>query len=143
MCQAAGGNCYTVGIMLKPKSIATLDAIIANPKISNTQAYLDNHGTTSRRSGEVGANKLMRKVEAQIYLKKHVQMAKKNIVDIAGDKNIKADTRLKANFDILDRNLGKAIQKTVSENTNLNINVEASKELADKFTEFMRSNTAT
>lgn len=127
---------------LKPKSIATLDTIISDPKKSHTQAYLDNHKTTHRRTGEVEAHKLLRKPEAQVYLQKHVQMARNKIVQLSSSSS-KEDIQLKASIDILDRTTGKAIQRSVTENTNLNINVEASKELGDKFTEFMRHNTAT
>jgi hypothetical protein len=66
-------------------------------------------------------------------------MAIKNIVAIASDIDVKAETRLKANQDILDRTIGKAIQKTEVKQENINLNIEASQELADNFAEYLKS----
>lgn len=126
---------------LKPKSIAVLDEIIKHPEITQTEAYLRHHPTTNRNTARAEAAKLTAKPSSQIYLNKHVQMAKKTIVQIANDESVKPDTRIKAAQDILDRTEGKAIQRSINENHNLNVNVEATQELNDAFTAFLRDYT--
>lgn len=127
--------------MMKPKTKEFLDLLATDPKIDQTEAYLATHKTTNRNTARSEASKTIAKPSSQIYLKKHVSMAKRTIVDIAMNSD-KDETRLKASQDILDRTDGKAIQKTINQNTNLNLNIEASKELADNFTEFLKSQTS-
>lgn len=127
--------------MLKPRTKAFVDLLDGNSKLSQTEAYIQTHTTNNRASGAVEASKLLRKPNVIIYRRKHAQMAVRNIVDLASDKRVHEATRLKANIDILDRFDGKPIQKVVTENTNLNINVEASKELGEDFTRFLKGKT--
>lgn len=126
---------------MKPKTKAFADKLLADPKISPTQAYLDTHQTTNRTTATVEASKNLRKPNVRIYMNKHIKMAGTNIVDMASDKTIKAETRLKANQDILDRTVGKAIQRSINENTNINLNIEGSKELSEAFTAFLNGST--
>lgn len=125
---------------MKPKTKAFLDKLISDPKISQTDAYLETHATTNRATARAESSTSLAKPSSQIYLRKHIQKAKENIIEIA-NKSDKDETRLKASIEILDRSLGKSIQRTESQNTNLNINLEASKELADNFTAFLKQNT--
>lgn len=126
---------------MKPNTIAFADALIANPKKSHTQAYLDTHRTTNRNVARSEAAKTIAKPSVQIYLKKHANRAKERMLELVESR--KEDIALRASVDILDRTYGKAVQRQQSENTNLNINVEASKELADNFADFMKRKTAT
>lgn len=125
---------------MKPKTKAFADKLLNDSKISHTQAYMDTHGTTNRKAANVQATKTLAKPSVQIYMKKHIKLATENIVEKLNSE--KEDISLKASIEILDRSLGKSIQRTESQNTNLNINLEASKELADNFTAFLKQNTA-
>lgn len=126
---------------LKRRTIEFADRLLADPSISQTQAYLDTHETNNKDTARIQASRLLTKPSVQIYLKKHVQMAKQNIVMMASDESVKPDTRLKANQDILDRAVGKPTIRTESTNTNLNLNIEASQELNDQFTAFLKAKT--
>jgi len=126
---------------LRPKSKATLDELIANPKISQVDAYLKHHKTTSRPTARAHAARLTAKDNSKIYTAAHVGIAKKNIVHMASDNSVQPATRLKANQDILDRNEGKPTIKTISTTRNLNINIEASEQLKSQFTEFLKQKT--
>jgi hypothetical protein len=125
---------------MKPRTKAFADALLKDPSKSQTQAYIDTHDTNNHETAKVQGSKLANKPTVRIYMKKHEEKAKRRIAEMLDSD--KPDMVLKAATDILDRNLGKAIQRSVSENTNLNLNIEASKEMADNFTEFLRQNTS-
>lgn len=131
---------------LMPKTKEFLDLVVTDRKISRTQAYLDTHETNNRATAKNAASKLINRPASQIYLKKHLELAKSNKIQIMNDamKSEKTADRELANKvaeQIMDRELGKAVQRQISENKNLNINVEASQELSDKFTEFLLKST--
>lgn len=126
---------------MRPKTKQFLDIVASDNKIDQTDAYLATHKTTNRNTARSEASKTIAKPSSQIYLKKHVSMAKRVMVEIALSGERDGD-RIKAATDILDRNTGKAIQKVESTNTNLNINIEASKELGDEFTAFLKDKTS-
>lgn len=123
---------------MKPKTKEFADKVLSDPKISNTQAYIDTHQTNDRNSAKANASKLLAKANVKIYMKKHEQMAKNKIVSLLSSKD---ETALKAAQDILDRNFGKSVQRQVSQNTNINLDIPASKELADNFEQFMKHST--
>jgi hypothetical protein len=124
---------------IKPKTKAMLELMANNPTINQTNAYMQTHQTTNYQSAAASASALLKTPNVIIYREKQVQMAIKNIVAIASDIDVKAETRLKANQDILDRTVGKAIQKTEVKQENINLNIEASQELADNFAEYLKS----
>lgn len=128
-------------IKLRPKTKAFVDLLDSNPKMTQTEAYLKTHKTTKVSTAVVEASKTLSKPNVIIYRKKHAQMAVRNIVDMASDKSIHEATRLKANVDILDRFVGKAVQKVESSSVNLNVNVEASEQLNQQFTEFLKQSS--
>lgn len=125
---------------LRPKTIKFIELLEKDSKLSHTQAYLDTHQTTNRHAANVEASKLLAKPSVIIYRKKHEELAKRVVVEIALKADKPAD-RLKAAQDILDRNLGKAIQHVESNSTTVNLNVEASQELNDQFTRFLTQST--
>ena len=124
---------------LQPNVKAFANKLLDNPKISATQAYLDTHTTTNRRTANDLASKALRNPKVMIYMQKHAERAKERIVELVESK--KEDIALKASFDIMDRTYGKAIQRQESNNTNVNLNVEASQELSDNFLNFLKQTT--
>lgn len=116
------------------------DLLLKDPKISQTDAYIATHKTKSKQNANIQASKLLAKPSVQIYMQQHETLAKETVVDIMNNSQ-KDDTRLKAAFDVLDRNLGKAIQKSENQNVNLNLNIEANKELSENFTDFLKKKT--
>lgn len=96
--------------MLKPKSRQVLDKLAGDAKLSATEAYLQVHKTTNRRSATSNAYKLLRKPEAQIYLQKHVDNARSSIVKLSKEAKNEG-VRLSASQDILNREYGTATQR--------------------------------
>jgi hypothetical protein len=107
-------------LRLKPKSKATIDEILANPDISNTEAYIRHHKTDNRASARASVAKLLAKPNVIGYKDAAVKKAKNRIVELVDSNN--DNTALKAAQDIIDRNEGKAIQK--SENVSRVIEVK-------------------
>lgn len=107
---------------LKPKSIATLDEIIANPKQSNTDAYIKTHPTVNRNSARATVAELLAKPSAQIYLQKHVSLAKEKIVSLTRDG--KDEVAIRAAQDILDREYGKAKQSVEMHTTGVTLTID-------------------
>lgn len=126
---------------LRPKTKAFVDRLVSNPKLSQTQAYLQTHQTNNPVTAKVEASKLLSKPNVKVYKASVERLARQTVTEIMLDKSVKADTRLKASQDILDRNIGKAIQKTETKSTSVNVNLEASKELSDNFTAFLKQQT--
>lgn len=112
---------------LKPKSIATLDEIIANPKAPNTDAYLKTHPTISRDSARASVAELLAKPSAQIYLQKHISLAKQKIVHLTRDG--KDEVALRAAQDILDREYGKAKQSVEMHTTGVTLTIDLTSSL--------------
>ena len=104
---------------IKPKTRAMVDLIESNPKISQTQAYIDTHSTVNRKAASVEASKLLAKPSVIGYRQSAVKKAKRRIVTLVDSGN--ESIALKASQDIIDRNEGKSIQKT--ENTSQVIHV--------------------
>lgn len=125
---------------MKPKTKQMVDLLMADPKLSQTEAYIRTHRTTNRNVARSEASKTLSKPSIQIYMKKHTEIAKRRIVALTGSE--KQDVALRAAQDILDRTYGKATQKQESQSINLNLNVEASDELAQGFEAYMKSSTA-
>lgn len=127
-------------VKLKPNSKAMANFEIENPKETKTDAYLATHKTTNRATARAEASKLTAKPSYQIYKQEQVDQAKVNILDLANNAENES-VKLKANQDVIDRNEGKATQKQITENTNLNINVEADQKLSKDFMAFMKAKT--
>lgn len=126
---------------LRPKTKAFVDKVLSDPKISHTQAYLATHGTTNANSAKATASQLLAKPNVIIYMKKHEQLAKQTMIEAMRDTEAKWADRISAARDVLDRNLGKPTIRTEVETKNLNINVEASVELGNDFTMFLKGKT--
>lgn len=119
---------------LRRKTKLFLDKVIENPKMSAADAYIATHETNNKAAAAVHATRLLHKPSARVYLEKHSKLAKRKIVELVGSN--REEIALKASIDIMDRTYGKAVQR--SENSNVNVNVEASAEVRDRFTEFLK-----
>lgn len=113
---------------MKPKTKAFADALAADPKLSQTDAYLMTHETQTRTTAAQNASQLLRKPTVQLYLEKHRDLARKTQVNILQKANKKQDDlawqTLASNVaeKVLDRTDGKPL--TTTNNLNININVE-------------------
>lgn len=135
---------------MQPQTKAFLDKLIEDPKIDQTQAYLDTHivratpSNPQRKMAGDNASRLMARSSSRVYMKKHIKMAKETAVEVLENarryKNKIAFQRLAADQAerIMDRELGRPIARVEQQNTNINLNVEGSKELSDQFTEFLK-----
>lgn len=132
---------------LKPKTKAMLELMDSNPKLSQSTAYLMTHETKSKETARANASRLLASANVKIYRQNTEQMAKRIVVDVAshasGRRKQPAFQRLAldAANSILDRNLGKPTIKQETQATSLNLNVEASQELNDAFTAFLKDST--
>jgi len=107
---------------LTRKQKAFADELLADKKISATEAIVRTYNVEDRNTASVMGVENLRKPSIMAYLDQHVQMAKSRVVELASqdeDKRLSFD----ASRDILDRTLGKAVQRVVSENANVNITV--------------------
>lgn len=115
---------------MKSKTKAFADELLANPKLSNTEAYLRTHQTTNRKSASVSAAKLLAKPSVAIYLDQHVSRARQRIVSLV-DNAGKEDVQLRAAQDILDRNFGKATQRAEVHATGVTLHIDLTSALSD------------
>jgi len=116
------------------------DTKLANPKMSlSTVAKEAYPGAKDNTISQI-VNMNEKNKDIAIYSDEQSNKAIRTVVELMDDD--KADIRYKAATDILDRTYGKAVQKAVTQNTNYNIDVTASKELADNFEAFLKANTA-
>lgn len=107
---------------LTRKQKAFADELLADKKISATEAIVRAYDVEDRATAGVMAYENLNKPQIMAYLDEHVSMAKSRIVELSSqqeDKRLSFD----ASRDILDRTLGKATQKIVTENANVNITV--------------------
>lgn len=106
---------------LTRKQQAFADELLADKKISASEAVRRTYNVrTTGSSARTVASGLLANTNVQAYLDKHVSMAKSRVVELASqdeDKRLSFD----ASRDILDRTLGKAVQRVVSENSNVNV----------------------
>lgn len=98
-----------------------LDIIAGQPKINATEAYKIVHPDASLATARVNSSKLMSNPEAQIYLKQHTDKAKAKIVELVDSD--KEEIAFKASEAILDRELGKSIQRVQTQSTGITLNI--------------------
>ena len=116
----------TKGI-LKHNSKQVLDIIASQKKRNATQAYMQVHPNVTPQTAQVNASQLLNKPTAIIYLQEHVDRAKSTIVSLLDSE--KDDIRLRSATDILDRNTGKAIQRTENVTTGITLNIDLTSSL--------------
>lgn len=96
-------------LRLRPKTVAMVDMLLENPKLTQTEAYMRTHDTDNRKNAGIQASKILNKPSVQIYKDSAVRRAKSRIVSLVDSEN--ESIALKAATDIIDRTEGKAVQK--------------------------------
>lgn len=97
---------------IKPKTKEVIDLLNDDPTLSNTEAYLKVHGTSNRNTAATAMNKLLKKPSVIGYKDAAVKKAKRRVIELVDSSN--ESVALKAAESIIDRNEGKAIQKSES-----------------------------
>lgn len=92
-------------LKIKPKTIATIELMRENPKLSQGQAWMRTHNTTNIKSATATASQVLRKPSVIIYKQQAIAKAKKRIVQLVDSD--REDIALKASKDILDRSYPK------------------------------------
>lgn len=108
---------------MKPKTKAFVNELLANPKLSNTEAYIRTHKTTNRNSARASASQLLASPSVSIYMQEHVNKAQQRIVSLV-DNATKEEVQLKASQDVLDRSFGKAKQQIEVSSNVVQINID-------------------
>lgn len=111
---------------LTRKQKAFADTLINNPKLSATQAALQTYGepnkpTTYQTAQQIAHNNLT-KPNVQLYLQEHVDKAKYRVLTLVDSD--KDEIALRASQDILDRSVGKAVQRVEQHSTSVNLNLD-------------------
>lgn len=89
-----------------------VDLLNDDPTISNQQAYLQTHATDNVNTAAVQANRILKMPKVQIYTQKAVNKAINKVVSLVESEQ--DSVALKASESILDRQFGKATQKSES-----------------------------
>jgi hypothetical protein len=112
---------------LKHNSKKVLDIIAGQTKQNATQAYKEVHPDANMVTAMTNAHKLMSKPSAQIYLEQHRKKARDTIVELMDSE--KDDIRLRASTDVLDREHGKATQRTEVTSTGIVLTIDLTNSL--------------
>jgi hypothetical protein len=111
-------------LKIRPATKDTVDMLLNNPKLSQTDAWLANHATENRDSASATASKVLAKPNEQIYKASAVGKAKKRIVQLVDSSN--ESIALKSSQDILDRTEGKAIQRNETTSRSVEVKLDLS-----------------
>lgn len=120
------GLCYTTP-MIKKRTKNFVDTLIANPTMSAAQAYVDTHESNNRYASRVSASQLLNSPGVLAYMEQKAPMAEKAVVQVLQNaKQHKTSPQMQrltldAANSILDRTHGKPLTRTISAQTNLNI----------------------
>lgn len=109
---------------LKPKTVEMLELMENNPKLSQTEAYIQTHATNNRKVASVEASRLLAKPTVQIYKNSIIKKAKRRIGTLIDSTN--ESIALKASQDVIDRTEGKAVQKTESTQKTVSVKLDLS-----------------
>ena len=107
--------------MLTRKQKNFADELLNNPKQSATRAVLKTYDTSSQHTAEQIAYENLRKPDVVIYLKNHVDKAKNRVVKLIDSE--KEDIALRASESVLDRALGKPVQRSEVHASSVNLNL--------------------
>lgn len=112
---------------LTRKQKAFSDHLINNPKDSATEAASQTYDVTSRKSAEVIASENLRNPAIQLYLDEHIDKAKLKIVELIDSD--KEEIALRASDSVLDRALGKAVQRQEVHSTGVVLTIDLTNSL--------------
>lgn len=113
--------------MIKKRTKAFVDKLIANPTMSAAQAYVDTHETNSKVNGRVNASQLLSSPNVLAYMNEKAPMAEKTVVQVLQNaKKHKTSPQfqrltLDAANSILDRTHGKPLTRTIAAHTTFSI----------------------
>lgn len=107
---------------LTRKQKAFADHLINNPKDSATEAAAQTYDVANRHSAKVIASQNLTSPSVQVYLEKHVDKAKFKVIQLIDSD--KESIALQASESVLDRALGKAIQRSEVHSTSVNLNLD-------------------
>ena len=128
---------HIVKLTTNQKSYA--DIKLANPDLSLVQVAKQSYPNANDDTARQIVNVNEKNKDIAIYSEEQSNKAILTVVELMD--STKDDIRFKAATDILDRTHGKAVQRQITQNTNTNLNVEVSEELAQNFTEFLKQQT--
>lgn len=110
---------------LTRKQKAFADELLANPKLSATQAALRTYGKpdkpTTFKTASVIAAENLDKPSVRLYLNQHIEKAKNRVIELIDSE--KEDIALRASDSVLDRALGKPTQRVENTSTSVNLNL--------------------
>jgi phage terminase small subunit len=107
---------------LTRKQKAFADHLINNPKQSATKAVQATYNTKDYSTAGSIAVENLQKPAIQLYLDDHIQKAKNRIITLVDSE--KEEIALRASDSILDRSLGKAVQRSEVQSTSVNLNLD-------------------
>lgn len=102
---------------LTRKQRAFAQYLLNNPKESATEAAQNTYNVSTRESAEVIASENLSRPAIQLYLNEHIDKANNRVVELV-DSN-KEDIALRASDSILDRALGKSVQRSQNQHSHL------------------------
>jgi len=109
---------------LKVNSQRILDVYIKQKTKNARKAYMEVHPTASIATASSRMTDLLKKPEAQVYLQEHVTKATQRIVGLVDSE--KEEIALRASQDIIDRNMGKAVQTVIQSKNGVTLNIDLS-----------------
>lgn len=101
----------------------------SQPALNQTEAYKQIHANASDNTARNNASQLLKKPEAQIYLQEHISKARNKVVSLIDDE--KSDIALRASEAILDRALGKAVQRSEVHSTGVTLTIDLTSSLTE------------
>jgi phage terminase small subunit len=119
-------------IKLTRKQKAFADKIIADTKISATEAAAQSYNVTNRPAAAAIASENLRKPQIQAYLDIHAQKASSAVMELMDtslehrDDASHASVALRAAQDVLDRTYGKAVQQVETKSTSVTLSIDLS-----------------
>ncbi len=113
--------------MIKKRTKAFVDKLIANPTMSAAQAYVDTHESNNRYASRVSASQLLNSPNVLAYLEEKAPIAEKAVFQVLqNSRKHKTSPQfqrltLDSANSILDRTHGKPLTRTISAHTSFSI----------------------
>jgi hypothetical protein len=114
---------YGIYSIMTTREQKLVDLLQENPKLSQTEAYLQVFPTNNRNAARAQAAKALAKPSVQIYKSTWVNKAKKRIHELSTGARSE-DVSLRASQDILDREFGKSRQQVDLHTTSVSLSID-------------------